>query len=106
LHCIVPGGGITERGKWKQVKNKGNFFFLVGTLSKVFKAKYVAELRKNIPGLQQVLGDNLFSKKWVVYAKPPFSKPENVVEYLGRYTHKITIRRIKAINKDLKQFTF
>jgi hypothetical protein len=41
-----------------------------------------------------------------VYAESPFSKPENVVEYLGRYTHKIAIRRIKSINKDLKQVTF
>jgi type IV secretory pathway component VirB8 len=80
--------------------------FPVRAMSKVFRAKYVAELRKHIPGLPQSLYDKLFSKNWVVYAKPPFLKPENVVEYLGRYTHKITIRLIKSTNKDLKQVTF
>ena len=108
LHCIVPGGGITKYGKWKQAKNKGKFLFPVKAISKVFRAKYVAELRKQIPGLPQSLYDKLFSKNWIVYAKPPFSKPENVVEYLGRYTHKIAIsnHRIRSINKDSKQITF
>lgn len=108
LHCIVPGGGLTKSGKWKQVKNKGKFLFPVKAMSIVFRAKYVAELRKQLPGLPQSLYDKLFSKNWVVYAKPPFSKPENVVEYLGRYTYKIAIsnHRIKSINKDAKQVTF
>lgn len=108
LHCIVPGGGITKYGKWKQAKNKGKFLFPVKAISKVFRAKYVAELRKQIPGLPQSLYDKLFSKNWIVYAKPPFSKPENVVEYLGRYTHKIAIsnHRIRSINKDSKQIIF
>jgi len=108
LHCIVPGGGVTKKGKWKQVKNKGKFLFPVKAMSKVFRAKYVSELRQHIPGLPQSLYDKLFSKNWVVYAKPPFSKPENVVEYLGRYTHKIAIsnHRIKAINKTTKEVTF
>lgn len=93
-----------KHGKWKQVKNKGKFLFPVKAMSIVFRAKYVAELRKQIPGLPQSLYDKLFSKKWVVYAKPPFSKPENVVEYLGRYTHKIAMsnHRIKSINKEKK----
>jgi len=108
LHCIVPGGGVTKNGKWKQVKNKGKFLFPVKAMSIVFRAKYVAELRKQLPCLPQSLYDKLFSKKWVVYAKPPFSKPENVVEYLGRYTHKIAIsnHRIRSINKETKQVTF
>jgi len=108
LHCIVPGGGITKSGKWKQANNKGKFLFPVKAISKVFRAKYVAELRKQIPGLPQSLYDKLFSKKWVVYAKAPFSKPENVVEYLGRYTNKIAIsnHRIKDVNKINKQVTF
>jgi hypothetical protein len=108
LHCIVPGGGVTKSGKWKQAKNKGKFLFPVKAMSKVFRAKYVAELRKQLPGLPQSLYDKLFSKKWVVYAKSPFSKPENVVEYLGRYTNKIAIsnHRIKSINKECKEVTF
>ena len=108
LHCIVPGGGVTKSGKWKHAKNKGKFLFPVKAMSVVFRAKYVAELRKQLPGLPQNLYDKLFSKKWVVYAKPPFSKPENVVEYLGRYTQKIAIsnHRITHINKVQKQVTF
>ena len=108
LHCVIPGGGVTKNGKWKQVKNKGKFLFPVKAMSKVFRAKYVSELRKGIPGLPQSLYDKLFSKNWVVYAKPPFSKPENVVEYLGRYTHKIAIsnHRIKKVDKAAKEVTF
>ena len=65
-------------------------------------------MRKQLPGLPQSLYDKLFSKNWVVYAKSPYSKPENVVEYLGRYTHKIAMsnHRIKSINKEAKQVTF
>ena len=108
LHCIVPGGGVTKSGKWKQSKSKGKFLFPIKAMSLVFRAKYVVELRKQIPGLPQSLYDKLFSKKWIVYAKAPFSKPENVVEYLGRYTHKIAIsnHRIKSINKETKKVTF
>ena len=52
--------------------------------------------------------DNLFKKKWVVYAKPPFGEPENIIEYLGRYTHKIAIsnHRISGIDKKNKTVTF
>jgi hypothetical protein len=108
LHCIVPGGGITKQGNWKQAKNKGKFLFPVKAMSKVFRAKYVAQLRQHLPGIPQSLYDQLFSKNWVVYAKPPFSKAANVVEYLGRYTHKIAIsnHRIKEVNKATKEVTF
>ena len=108
LHCIVPGGGVTKDGRWQQVKNKGKFLFPVKAMSKVFRAKYVSELRQHLPDLSQSLYDKLFSKNWVVYAKPPFSKPENVVEYLGRYTHKIAIsnHRIKALNATTRTVTF
>ena len=46
LHCIVPSGGVTKNGKWKRSKNKGQFLFCVKTMSKVFRAKFVSELRK------------------------------------------------------------
>jgi hypothetical protein len=58
--------------------------------------------------LPQSLYDNLFKTEWVVYAKPPFGKPEHVIEYLGRYTHKIAIsnHRILAIDKAKREVTF
>jgi len=108
LHCIVPGGGVTKAGKWKMAKNKGKFLFNVKSMSKVFRAKFVTEMRKVLPKQKQELYDKLFSKKWVVYAKRPFGNPENIVEYLGRYSHKIAISnfRIKAIDKEKGTVTF
>ena len=69
-------------------------------MSKVFRAKYIALLRKSELNIPQSIYEKVFSKKWVVYAKQPFFKPEFVIEYLGRYTHKIAIsnHRIKHID--------
>lgn len=101
LHCIVPGGGLTEQGRWKSAKNKGKYLFNVKSMSKVFRAKYVDLLRKSDLNIPQEVYDKLFSKKWVIYAKQPFLRPEFVIEYLGRDTHKIAIsnHRIRSINK-------
>lgn len=108
LHCIVPGGGVSKIGKWKPAKNKGKYLFNVKSMSKVFRAKYVALLRKNKVSVPQRTYDKLFSKNWVVYAKQQFHTPKYVVEYLGRYTHKIAISnyRIKQINKPERTVTF
>ncbi len=105
LHCIVPGGGITKAGKWKTAKNKGKYLFNVKSMSLVFRAKYVALLRKSNINIPQQIYDVIFSKKWVVYAKQPFSKPEYVVEYLGRYTHKIAIGNHRINNIDYQNKT-
>lgn len=74
------------------------YLFSVKALSKVFRAKYVGLLRAN-EVTDQLLLDSLFSKSWVVYAKRPFGGPKQVIEYLGRYTHKVAIsnHRIKAV---------
>ena len=108
LHCIVPGGGVTKNKKWKTAKNKGKYLFNVKSMSTVFRAKYVALLRKSNLDIPQKVYDQLFSKNWVVYAKIPFFKPEFVVEYLGRYTHKIAIsnHRIKHIDYAKRTITF
>ena len=99
LHCIVPSGGIDKNGNWKWVKKKEKYLYPVKEMSIVFRAKYVAELRRS--GIaDQELFDKLFTKSWVVYAKRPFGRASHVVEYLGRYTHKIAIsnHRIKSID--------
>ena len=111
LHCIIPGGGLTKQGKWKQVKANGHYLFPVKALSKVFRAKYVSQVRKQVADhnagnekkivLPQNIIEACFKKSWVVYAKRPFSGVNSVVEYLGRYTHKVAIsnHRIIAIDK-------
>ena len=97
LHCIVPGGGIDKNGKWINIRTDGKFLFPVKALSKVFRAKYVALLRKTEIASQQEI-EPLFSKSWVVYAKRPFAHPSQIVEYLGRYTHKVAISNNRIIS--------
>ena len=108
LHCIIPGGGITKQGKWKQAKNKGKYLFNVQIMSPVFKAKFVAELRQRKLNIPQTTYDKVFKKDWVVYAKPAFGTAKSIVEYLGRYTHKIAIsnHRILSVNEDTKKVVF
>jgi len=99
LHCIVPGGGLTKAGKWKAAKSKGKFLFPVKAMSQVFRARYLEQLRKRCKPSQGLL-NKLYKKNWVVYAKRPFAHPMAVIEYLGRYTHKVAIsnHRIKALD--------
>ena len=120
LHCIVPAGGITKNGKWKHLKgskaiNSKNkdFLYCIKELKKKYKAKFMAALRKLIKqGLieQQEHGflNYVYNKDWVVYAKRPFKGPEKIIEYLGRYTHKIAIsnHRIQKIDDTGVQFAY
>jgi hypothetical protein len=75
-------------------------------MSKVFRAKFLDALRK-ADLLDPHLHERLTAKKWVVYAKRPFGGPQQVTEYLGRYTHKIAIsnHRICDVNADTVTFT-
>ncbi|MBU2652086.1 MAG: transposase, partial [Bacteroidetes bacterium] len=79
----------------------GRFAVSLSALSKVFRARFVEYLRKemDLPGDLYI---DIFSKQWVVYCKRPFWGPQHVVEYLGRYTHKIAIsnHRIRDIQCD------
>lgn len=118
LHCIIPAGGLTKQGKWKHCKTNGNYLFPVKALSVVFRAKYMHHLRKHIVQhnannkqqiqLPQQITNACFKKQWVVYAKRPFSGVNSVVEYLGRYTHKIAIsnHRIVEVDKANNTVTF
>jgi hypothetical protein len=103
LHCVVPGGGIDFKGNWKHVKVSANnkvFLFNVINLSKVFRGKLIASLKKHFPEANLNFKE-LYKTNWVVYAKEPFAGPDQVIEYLGRYTHKVAIsnHRILDINK-------
>jgi len=107
LHCIVPGGGITKSGKWKLARNKGKYLFPVKAISKVFRARFVAALRKNLKKEQpSEFYESLFKNEWVVYCKRAFLGPSHVVEYLGRYTHKIAISNHRIKNLDNGAVTF
>jgi hypothetical protein len=112
LHCVVPAGGLTRDGKWKHARSDGKFLFPVKAMSKVFRARYVEGVRclikeKGWPVNKSVM-QSLFDTPWVVFAKQPFFNTKQVVEYLGRYTHKIAIsnHRIRSISDDKVTFTW
>ena len=107
LHCIVPAGGIGRSGRWKGAKGKGKFLFPVKAMSKVFRARMVGQLRKQCK-LSAATYEKLFRNNWVVYAKRPFASPRYVVEYLGRYTHRIAIgnHRITGIGEQTLSFRY
>lgn len=107
LHCIVPGGGMDSKGKWQRQVRSNKYLFAVKALSKVFRAKYVHALREKGLADDKELINSLFIKPWVVYAKRPFGGPQQVIEYLGRYTHKVAIsnHRIQNISSQAVSFT-
>ncbi|MHB8077575.1 IS91 family transposase [Desulfosporosinus fructosivorans] len=120
IHCIVPGGGLSTLGKW--VNSRKKFFIPVKVLSRKFRGKFLDYLKQlyyqnklEFHGSQKYLSDNknfekllssLYGKEWVVYCKPPFKNAACVVEYLGRYTHRVAIsnKRIVSIEKDTVTF--
>ena len=113
LHCIIPGGGIDANGRWQKLNGSspvrgrpgGGYLFAVKALSKVFRAKYVQHLRNN--GItDKSLIESLFQQDWVVYAKRPFGGPQQVIEYLGRYTHKTAISNYRIQNVTEDEVTF
>jgi hypothetical protein len=110
LHCIVPGGGIDVKGQWKQVrisKTGKAFLFRVENLSGVFRGKFIHGLQKLHPQDKPFIRE-LYKTNWVVYAKEPFGGPDQVVEYLGRYTHKTAIsnHRLTSIDDQNVRFKY
>jgi hypothetical protein len=111
VHMIVPGGGIDDQGRW--IRTKSNLFlFPVKAMSVVYKNKFInmlsALLKLKEMDFDIAERNKLFGKKWVVYAKQPFAGPSQVIEYLGRYTHKIAIsnHRIQSIESGKVSFTY
>lgn len=106
LHCVVPGGGLSpDRQRWIAARRR--FLLPVKILSRLFRRLVLEALRKAYAaGALRFCGDleprrdpaafaqflaPLQGKDWVVYAKPPFGGPAHVLEYLGRYTHRVAI---------------
>jgi len=117
LHCIVSGGGVDDNNKWIAPKRSNDkFLFPVPAMKPVYKAIFLKGLRLLIQeGKLQIKGidtDKLIKdagyKKWKVYAKSPFGNVSSVVEYLGRYTHKIAItaHRITGITESSVTFKY
>ena len=101
VHMIVPGGGLTPEGKWKEASKK--FFLPVRAMSRLFRGKFLFYLKNaelSFLGSQEYLADisqfdsllsSLYNKEWYVYCKRPFKTTYSVLEYLGRYTHRVAI---------------
>jgi len=121
IHCIVPGGGLSiDSSKW--IKSKKKFLIPVKVLSRKFRGKYLFYLNKiyqnnklrfpgNISEFQfnnifNVFKDKLYKKEWIVYSKAPFSSAEYVLQYLGRYTHRVAISDNRIIKVDKEKIVF
>jgi hypothetical protein len=120
IHCIVPGGGLNDLGRWIPTRKK--FFLPVKVVSAKFRGKFLALLKetfsngmlefhgqiKHLESLQEFerFLTPLYQKGWVVYCKPPFKKSSAVVEYLGRYTHRVAISNNRIIDIKDENVTF
>jgi hypothetical protein len=122
LHCVVPGGGVSADGQWRSCRP--GFFLPVRVLSRLFRRLFLQALRQAHDagqlcffGDRQSLRDRraftrhldpLAKLEWVVYAKPPFGGPRQVLEYLGRYTHRVAIsnQRLLALEDGRVSFAY
>lgn len=102
VHCLVAGGALDAAGQW--VRSRRGFLFPVKALSAVFRGKFLAALGK-LP-VQPALLATLRGKPWVVYAKRPFAGPEQVLEYLGRYTHRSAISNERLVSAEADSVRF
>ena len=102
LHCLVPGGVLAAGGKW--CAQTGRYLYPVKALSTVFRAKMLAELRAE--QVQVTQADKLMAKPWCVYSKPCMTKPETVIEYLSRYTHKGMLHESRLVTVDTDTVVF
>jgi Putative transposase/Transposase zinc-binding domain len=91
LHCLVPCGALSfDRSRW--IPARKNFLFPVKALSRVFRGKFLAFLKPSIDRGKIAPVDTLLRQKnWNVYAKKPFGSAHTVLDYLGRYTHRVAL---------------
>ena len=115
LHCVVPGGGVAPNGE-RWISCRPGFFLPVRVLSRLLRRLFLAQLQlafdhgelQFFNSLEALRNRVAFAKylapvsrvEWVVYAKPPFGGPKQVLEYLGRYTHRVAIS-----NNRLREFS-
>jgi hypothetical protein len=108
VHYIIPAGGMDNNRHWIKSKQQGEFLFDVKQLSSKFSAIFVEKLRKlkQQGFIKKYVPRDLIKKPWVVYAKQAFGSPENVVEYLGRYTHRVAISNDRIVKVTDTHVTF
>jgi predicted Zn-ribbon and HTH transcriptional regulator len=123
LHCLVPAGALSfDQNRW--IPARKNFLFHVKALSVVFRGKFLQFLKNAFdqkkllfPGQSAPLADavafklllkTVGQKSWVVYAKKPFASPDSVLDYLGRYTHRVALsnNRIRSVYDSEVTFTY
>ena|SRR5208282_382010 len=121
VHCVVAAGGLSlDHTRW--IPSRSHFFLPIHVLRRVFRGKFVASLRSAFQHGQLYFSDNLsllaqpkifaawlrplFRKDWVVYSKPPFGGPEYVLQYLGRYTHRVAISNHRLVSSADQKVTF
>ena len=122
VHALVAGGALTAvtegnpRGTGEWIHPKRGFLFPVKALSKVFRGKFVAALKRErttgrlrhalTDGAWRDLKTQLYAHDWVVYAKEPLGGPAQVLEYLGRYTHRVAISNERIVGIDSNAVAF
>src|SRR5215831_2946888 len=121
VHCVIPAGGLSlDHTQW--IKSRSRFFLSIKVLRRVFRGKFVAGLKQafqngqlHFSGKLAALAQrktfaawlrSLFRKDWVVYAKPPFGGPQYVLQYLGRYTHRVAISNHRLVSFTEGKVTF
>jgi Putative transposase/Transposase zinc-binding domain len=121
LHCVVPGGGLSSDGtRW--ISCKPRFFLPVRVLSRLFRRLFLEHLQNAFDSgklqffsaLENLRDHREFARylapvrkaEWVVYAKPPFAGPEQVLDYVGRYTHRVAISNNRLLDIEAGQVRF
>ena len=116
IHCVVTGGGLTEAEKWKEKEE--DFFIPVKVMSRKFRGKFLSYMKKeklkyygeneylDNPENYDNLIQSMYNKEWVVYCKEPFNNAENVIQYLGRYTHRVAISNERIVKIEDDKVTF
>ncbi len=114
LHCVVTGGALdAEAGRW--ISTHPDFLFPVQVMGKLFRGKLLdalcraerrGTLRVGDPTRFAALITSLYRKNWNVYCKRPFGGPEQVIEYLGKYTHRVAISNQRLVSMDEHGVTF
>jgi len=113
LHCLVPGGALSDDGVWRPAKSP--YLFPVRALSRHFRGGFVSRLRQAISagqlarltdtGQVDATLNTLMAADWVVYAKPCLTHTATVVDYLGRYSNRIALSDSRLLGHDAEQVT-
>jgi len=108
LHCLVPAGALSlDHSRW--IKARRNFLFPVKALSVVFRGKFLDLLKQaGEKGRIETTSERVQAfreKNWVVYAKRPFGSPQTVLDYLGRYTHRVALSNDRILKVENGEVT-